>query len=137
MQLYRKSLQIENTWKDAEQMSYWMNVLMPYKACSPTDFMHNKDEDTDVVLDNYDNFKNMDKSSRNSTPQLKKVDLDKFPVYICAENERKSHNEIVQNVDLLLQLYKDIQTVTLPEKNEQLKQRIAYSEKQIDKIIDN
>ena len=57
MQLYRKSLQIENTWQDAEHMSYWMNLLMPYKECSPTDFLHDKDEDTNVVLDNYDEFK--------------------------------------------------------------------------------
>ena len=58
MELYRKSLQIEHSWKDAERMSYWMNVLMPYKECSPTDFLRNKDEETDVVLDNYEEFKN-------------------------------------------------------------------------------
>ena len=57
MELYRKSLQIENSWKDAEHMSYWMNALMPYRECSPTDFLHDKDETTDVVLDNYDAFK--------------------------------------------------------------------------------
>ena len=57
MELYRKSLQIENTWKDAEHMSYWMNVLIPYMECSPTDFLHDKDETTDEVLDNYDEFK--------------------------------------------------------------------------------
>jgi len=57
MELYRKSLQIENTWKDAEHLSYWTNVLMPYKECSPTDFLRNKEEDTDVVLDNYEEFK--------------------------------------------------------------------------------
>ena len=57
MELYRKSLQHENTWKDAEHLSYWMNVLMPYKECSPTDFLHNKEEDTDAVLDNYEEFK--------------------------------------------------------------------------------
>jgi hypothetical protein len=57
MELYRKSLQIENTWKDAEHMSYWMNVLMPYRECSPTDFMHDKNETTDVVLDNYNELK--------------------------------------------------------------------------------
>ena len=57
MQLYRKSLQIENTWKDAEHMSYWMNVLMPFKESSPTDFLRNKDEDTDEVLDNFEALK--------------------------------------------------------------------------------
>ena len=57
MELYRKSLQIENSWKDAEHLSYWMNALMPYRDCSPTDFLHDKNETTDVVLDNYDAFK--------------------------------------------------------------------------------
>jgi hypothetical protein len=57
MQLYRKSLQHENSWEDAEHLSYWMNALMPYRECSPTDFMRSKDEDTDEVLDNFDEFK--------------------------------------------------------------------------------
>ena len=30
---------------------------MPYKECSPTDFMRNKDEDTNEVLDNFEEFK--------------------------------------------------------------------------------
>ena len=57
MELYRKSLQTENTWKDAEHLSYWMNVLMPYRECTPTDFMHDKNETTDQILDNYNEFK--------------------------------------------------------------------------------
>jgi len=57
MQLYRQSLEIENSWKNAEHMSHWMNILMPYKETYPTDFLRNKDEDTDVVLDNYEDFK--------------------------------------------------------------------------------
>jgi len=57
MQLYRKSLQYENRWEDAEHLSYWMNVLMPWRTCSPTEFMHNKDEDTNVILDNFEAFK--------------------------------------------------------------------------------
>ena len=57
MQLYRESLEIENSWKNAEHMSHWMNVLMPHKETRPTDFMRNKDEDTDVVIDNYEDFK--------------------------------------------------------------------------------
>ena len=57
MQLYRKLLQIDNSWKDAEHMSYWMNAIMPFRETSPTDFMYNKDEVTDKVLDNYEGFK--------------------------------------------------------------------------------
>jgi len=57
MQLNRKLLGQENSWQDAEHLSYWMNVLMPYKESSPTDFLHNKDEVSDTVIDNYDEFK--------------------------------------------------------------------------------
>ena len=37
-------------------LSHWMGILMPYKECSPTDFLHNKDEVTDTVIDNYEAF---------------------------------------------------------------------------------
>ena len=56
MQLYSKLLQHDNSWQEAEHLSHWMNVLMPYRECSPTDFLHNKDEITDTVLNNYDEF---------------------------------------------------------------------------------
>jgi hypothetical protein len=57
MQLNSKLLHIDNRWKDAEHLSHWMNVLMPYKETCPTDFLHNKDEVSDEVLDNFDEFK--------------------------------------------------------------------------------
>jgi hypothetical protein len=56
MQLNRKLLQHDNSWEEAEHLSHWMSVLMPYKECSPTDFLHNKDEVSDTVLSNYDEF---------------------------------------------------------------------------------
>ena len=57
MQLHRKLLQIDNSWKDAEHLSNWMSELMPYRECSPTEFMHNKDEISETVLDSYAAFK--------------------------------------------------------------------------------
>jgi len=74
-------------------------------------------------------------TNKDSTPQLKKVDLDKFPVFVCGENEMKSHNEIIKHVEQLLQLNKDLQTTTLPEKSEQLKQRIEYIEGKINELV--
>ena len=56
-QLYHKLLDIDNSWKDAERMSDWMNALIPLIESSPTDFIHNKDEVTDEVLDYYEGFK--------------------------------------------------------------------------------
>ena len=57
MQLYSKSLQHENTWHDAEHLSNFMSTIMPYSECSPSDFLRNKDEDADTVLEYYDEFK--------------------------------------------------------------------------------
>jgi hypothetical protein len=57
MQMNHKLLKVDNNWQDAEHMSDWMNVLMPYRKSSPTDFMYDKNEVSDVVLDNYEEFK--------------------------------------------------------------------------------
>jgi len=32
MELYRKSLQHDNSWEDAEHLSDWVNALMPYRG---------------------------------------------------------------------------------------------------------
>ena len=57
MQMHRKALFFDNTWKDAEHLSNWLNVLMPYHKTSPSDFLHDKNEISDEVLDNYSKFK--------------------------------------------------------------------------------
>jgi len=57
MQLNRELLRHNNSWREAEHLSLWMNVLMPYKECSPTDFLHDKNEISDTILDNYEEFK--------------------------------------------------------------------------------
>ena len=57
MELYRKSLQYDNTWKDAEHLCDFMNVLIPYMEHSPADFLHDKEKDSDTVLDYYEDFK--------------------------------------------------------------------------------
>jgi len=41
----------------AENLSYWMSKMIPHIEHSPTDFLHDKDEVTDTVLNNYDKFK--------------------------------------------------------------------------------
>ena len=57
MQLNRELLQYDNSWQKAEHLSNWMRVLMPYRESTPTDFLHDKNEVTDTVLDNYNEFK--------------------------------------------------------------------------------
>ena len=58
MQLNRQLLQCKNnSWQEAERLSNWFTVFIPVIEHSPTDFIHNKDEVSNEVLDNYGEFK--------------------------------------------------------------------------------
>ena len=57
MHMNRELMQHENSWHEAENLSHWVSMLLPYKECSPTDFLYNQDELTDTVLNDYDEFK--------------------------------------------------------------------------------
>ena len=57
MQLNRQLLQCNNKWQDAERLSNCFSAMIPYIEHSPTDFLHDKDEVMDTVLNNYDEFK--------------------------------------------------------------------------------
>jgi len=77
-------------------------------------------------------------TNRDSTPQLKKVDLDRFPVFIVnlKDNEEKSiHDEIVRLVDTLLELNKELRKTSRPDEIDRLKNNITYSENRIDELI--
>lgn len=63
MQLNRELMQQNNSWQDAEHLSHWIGMLMPYKECSPTDFLYNKNELSDTVLDHYAAFKKWTKTA--------------------------------------------------------------------------
>ena len=91
MQLHRGVLQYDNSWKDAEHLSDWMNILMPYKDSSPTDFIYDRDEETDMALDNYDSFKCWVKiaesaniSEKTLTAFCKSVDHYQFAFHLKA-----------------------------------------------------
>jgi hypothetical protein len=57
MQLNRQLLQHDNSWPEAEHLSHCMSILMPYRECSPTNFLYNKNEVCDKVLNSYDEFR--------------------------------------------------------------------------------
>jgi len=65
--------------------------------------------------------------------QVKKQHVEQLPIPKYVSKERET--EIIKLVDQLLQFNKDLQTTTLPEKAEQLKQRIEYNEDQINEIV--
>ena len=45
------------------------------------------------------------------------------------------HDQLVALVETMLQLNKDLQAAALPEQKEQLKARIDYTDKKIDKLV--
>ncbi len=59
---------------------------------------------------------------------IKKVDLK-------SKTEKSLHDEIVQSVELMLQLQKEKQQTNLPDKLEQLKARIKYTDDKINKLV--
>ncbi|MEN6511978.1 MAG: N-6 DNA methylase [Chloroherpetonaceae bacterium] len=58
----------------------------------------------------------------------KKIPIPKSP-------DTNIQNQLVQLVDTMLQLNKDLQKATLPNQKEQLKQRITYTDKKIDQLV--
>jgi hypothetical protein len=74
-------------------------------------------------------------TTKNSTPHLKKVDLDRFPIYLCGESEKTRHDHIVRYVNQILWLHTDKNRVRLPSKIKQIGEEIRYYEEQIDQIV--
>jgi type I restriction-modification system DNA methylase subunit len=65
--------------------------------------------------------------------QVKKQHVEQLPIPQNCSKEKET--EIITHVDQLLQLNKDLQTTTLPNQIEQIKQRIAYNEDKINEIV--
>ena len=91
MQLNSKLLQHDNSWQEAEHLSSCISILMPYQECSPTDFLYDKDEVSEGVLKDYDEYKRWVKvagkvgiSEKTLTAFCKKVDHSRtaFPLKI-------------------------------------------------------
>jgi len=65
------------------------------------------------------------------TNQLARLPL----VEIKSRVDEELKNKIVKNVDLLLQLNKELQTATLPNQIEQIQSRIGHSEDKINELV--
>jgi len=71
-------------------------------------------------------------------PKIKKSQIESIPIpKIDFTNpaEKKKHDEIVKLVETMLELNKKLQKAKMPEEQEQLKQRISYTDKKIDKLV--
>ena len=74
-------------------------------------------------------------TNKNSTPQLKKIDLDRFPLYLCEGSDRQSHDSIVQYVDHLLHLYDQKSILLLSQQSRHIEREIEYYEEQINILV--
>ncbi len=77
-------------------------------------------------------------TNKDSTPQLKKSDLDKFPVFICNmkdTSEKSKHDEIVKQVDTLITLKQELPTHTLQSNIDRINTRIEHCEERIDQLV--
>lgn len=77
-------------------------------------------------------------TNKDSTPQLKKTDLDKFPIFICdikSKEEKDKHDEIVKQVDFLLKLNDELAEATLQSKRDQITSRIDHCQDRINKYV--
>ena len=74
-------------------------------------------------------------TTKDSTPYLKKIDLDRFPLYLCEGKERQSHDLIVQHVDHLLRLYERKSVLLLSQQIKHVEREIEHYEEQINALI--
>jgi len=75
-------------------------------------------------------------TNRDATPQLKKIDLDKFPIYeinLSNKQEKARYYELIRLVDKMLNLNKELQKTT--EKSDKW-YKIKKEIEKTDKIID-
>jgi hypothetical protein len=70
--------------------------------------------------------------------QFRLNELNKLPIPdldLADKNNKNLYNAFVKNVDILLQLNQELRMCFLPEQQNRLKQRIAYTEQKIDETI--
>ena len=74
-------------------------------------------------------------TNKDSTPQIKKVDLDKFPLYLCEGEDVKLHDLIVEYVDHLLRLYERKNVLLLSQQVKHVEREIDHYEDEINALI--
>lgn len=71
-------------------------------------------------------------------PKIRIAQLKELPIKtidFSNEQETHSHDQIINHVEQLLQLNKDLQVATLESKKEQIKQKIEYNEDKINSLV--
>ncbi|KXK38737.1 MAG: N-6 DNA methylase [Saprospiraceae bacterium] len=78
-------------------------------------------------------FANAIRTMQFYNPTTSKIPFPKLDLKL--KSDKLKHDEIVKSVDLLLQLNKDKQNITLPSQLEMIENRIAYAENKINQIV--
>jgi len=83
-------------------------------------------------------FSKISSEIRGGFLRWKRQYVENIPIRKIDENnkiEKQLHDKLENAVDTLLTLNKEKQTTTLPEKIEQLNQRLAYTDEKINKLV--
>lgn len=72
---------------------------------------------------------------RQTFPKIKGSYLEKLPIPEIEKSQQNQHNEVVKQTTQLLNLIVELQNATLPNRIEQLKNRIEYTESKINELI--
>ena len=83
-------------------------------------------------------FKENISPNTNVFPKIRIAQLNEIPIVdivFTNKNEKHFHDQIVNFVEQLLQLNKDLQATTLETKKEQLKNKIDYCEDKINQLV--
>jgi DNA-binding transcriptional regulator GbsR (MarR family) len=71
-------------------------------------------------------------------PTIGLYELNSIPIHqidFTNPAEKKKHDEIVKHVETMLELNKELQKAKLASEQEQIKQRITYTDKKIDSLV--
>jgi adenine-specific DNA-methyltransferase len=67
--------------------------------------------------------------------EVKKSHVEQLPIPIIKKEDKKSHDEIIKYVDVLLKLNEELKDIKLQTKIDQLKQRIEHAEDKINQLV--
>jgi len=77
-------------------------------------------------------------TNKQGFPQVLMWQLGQLPIKtidFTNKDEKAQHDKMIELVETMLQLNKDLHNAKLPEQKEQLKARIDYTDKKIDKLV--
>jgi hypothetical protein len=107
-----------------------MHVLVPFEKVNAKYFLGIINSS---LLNWY--YQTLNPEKGEALAEVKKSNVAKLPIKQLDKSQKSLHNEIVHLVETMLQLQKEKQQTTLPDKLDQLKTRIEYTDEKINKLV--